>query len=206
VPTPQGLGGIVDHFVDCIRHRRRPWSSIEQAAHVTEAIVRAYESSARGGIAVPLITRFERVPSFRGSSSISRSPRPFRPRCPMLSTDEIHQFERDGFVGPFTIPPDVFAEFGEAFQSRVAHVLLGEQRSKMSTFIFRNQHVHSRSVYSLITIDPILSRVQSLLGPTCSRGPRTSSPETTGTMGSAGIRTRSTSSSAAFTCRSRSPT
>jgi len=59
VPTPQGLGGIVDHFVDCIRHRRRPWSSIEQAAHVTEAIVRAYESSARGGIAVPLISRFE---------------------------------------------------------------------------------------------------------------------------------------------------
>jgi len=83
----------------------------------------------------------------------------------MLSTDEIHQFERDGFVGPFTIPPDVFAEFGEAFQSRIAHVLLGEQRSKMSTFIFRNQHVHSRSVYRLITIDPILSRVQSLLGP-----------------------------------------
>jgi predicted dehydrogenase len=59
VPTARGLGGIVEHFVDCMRHGRRPWSSIEQAAHVTETIVRAYESSARGGIVVPLITRFE---------------------------------------------------------------------------------------------------------------------------------------------------
>ena len=59
VPTPRGLGGIVDHFVDCMRDGRRPWSSIEQAAHVTETIVRAYESSAQGGIVVPLTTRFE---------------------------------------------------------------------------------------------------------------------------------------------------
>jgi predicted dehydrogenase len=59
VPTPRGLGSIVDHFVDCVRHGRRPWSSIEQAAHVTETIVRAYESSARGGVVVPLITKFE---------------------------------------------------------------------------------------------------------------------------------------------------
>ena len=59
VPTPRGLGGIVDHFVDCIRHGRRPWSSIEQAVHVTETIVRAYDSSARGGVAVPLVTTFE---------------------------------------------------------------------------------------------------------------------------------------------------
>jgi UDP-N-acetylglucosamine 3-dehydrogenase len=59
VPTPRGLGGIVDHFVDCMRHDRRPWSSIEQAVHVTETIVRAYESSARGGVVVPLVTQFE---------------------------------------------------------------------------------------------------------------------------------------------------
>ena len=59
VPMPRGFGGIVDHFVDCVRHGRRPWSSIEQAAHVTETIVRAYESSAQGGVVVPLTTTFE---------------------------------------------------------------------------------------------------------------------------------------------------
>ena len=57
--TPRGLGGIIDHFVDCMRHGRRPWSSVEQAAHVTETIVRAYESSAQGGIVLPVSTQFE---------------------------------------------------------------------------------------------------------------------------------------------------
>ena len=62
--TPPGPAPtIVDDFVDCITTGRAPTASLEQAVHVTEQMMAAYESSAAGGVRLPLTTTFAPSPA-----------------------------------------------------------------------------------------------------------------------------------------------
>jgi predicted dehydrogenase len=49
---------VVDDFVDCILAGGAPMANLEQAVHITEQMMAAYESSAAGGARVPLNSTF----------------------------------------------------------------------------------------------------------------------------------------------------
>jgi predicted dehydrogenase len=53
-PTPT----VVDDFVDCIRAGAAPTANLDQAVHITEQMMAAYESSAAEGVRVPLTSTF----------------------------------------------------------------------------------------------------------------------------------------------------
>ena len=53
-PTPT----VVDDFVDCILAGAAPTANLDQAVHITEQMMAAYESSAAGGVRVPLTSTF----------------------------------------------------------------------------------------------------------------------------------------------------
>ena len=50
---------VVDDFVDCILAGGAPTANLEQAVHITEQMMAAYESSAAGGARVPLNSTFD---------------------------------------------------------------------------------------------------------------------------------------------------
>lgn len=56
--TLQPAPTIVDDFVDCILAGSAPTANLERAVHVTEQMTAAYESSAAGGVRVPLTSTF----------------------------------------------------------------------------------------------------------------------------------------------------
>src|SRR5262249_25703142 len=49
---------VVDDFVDCILAGDTSTSNLERAVHMTEQMTAAYESSAAGGVRVPLTSTF----------------------------------------------------------------------------------------------------------------------------------------------------
>jgi len=57
---------VVDDFVDCIMAGGAPTANLDRAVHITEQMTAAYESSAAGGVRVPLTT------TFAPSSGLSR--------------------------------------------------------------------------------------------------------------------------------------
>jgi predicted dehydrogenase len=58
VAPPSPLPTIVDDFADCVLTGRAPTASLDQAVHITEQMMMAYESSAAGGVRMPLTTTF----------------------------------------------------------------------------------------------------------------------------------------------------
>jgi hypothetical protein len=56
--APGPVPTIVDDFADCILTGRTPTANLEQAVHVTEQMMVAYESSAAGGVRMPLASTF----------------------------------------------------------------------------------------------------------------------------------------------------
>ncbi|OGT79460.1 MAG: hypothetical protein A3H91_05835 [Gammaproteobacteria bacterium RIFCSPLOWO2_02_FULL_61_13] len=67
IPVGKESENIVEHFLRCIRTGTKPRANIEQAAHVTEQMMRAYDA-ARTGCAQNLETRF--VPQTRLDSAL----------------------------------------------------------------------------------------------------------------------------------------
>jgi predicted dehydrogenase len=49
---------VVDDFVDCILAGTAPTANLERAVHITEQMTAAYESSAAGGVRMPLTSTF----------------------------------------------------------------------------------------------------------------------------------------------------
>jgi predicted dehydrogenase len=58
VMAPGQTPTIVDDFADCIVTERAPTANLEQAVHITEQMMVAYESSAAGGVRMPLTSTF----------------------------------------------------------------------------------------------------------------------------------------------------
>jgi predicted dehydrogenase len=67
IPVAKGSESIVAHFLRCIRTGAKPRANIQQAAHVTEQMMRAYDA-VRTGSAQNLETRF--VPQTRLDSAL----------------------------------------------------------------------------------------------------------------------------------------
>ncbi|NKC11943.1 MAG: hypothetical protein GKR94_06995 [Gammaproteobacteria bacterium] len=77
----------------------------------------------------------------------------------MLSTQQIRSFERNGFLGPFTLAPHS-TELLEP--GRLAGI--GRRLRELDASITRNAHVHSQMLFRLISCRSIMDRLRSLLG------------------------------------------
>lgn len=79
-----------------------------------------------------------------------------------LSSDEMREFARLGYIGPFDLPAAVSEKFtNPAFLRNVVKVLGG---GSLNPEKIRNQHLYSSSLVELVTAPAILDRVRTMLG------------------------------------------
>lgn len=69
------------------------------------------------------------------------------------------QFEREGFLGPFDLPPAALSAWDASQLSEVSARL-----RQQNPYVVRNQHIYSKSLVNLVTNDSILDKVKALLG------------------------------------------
>lgn len=86
----------------------------------------------------------------------------------MLTPSEIELFQRDGFAGPFDLPPALVDPYcTEGFLASVVEHLRSELSRGADPYSdrLRNQHLFSSSLCRLASEEGLLDRVGSILGP-----------------------------------------
>jgi Phytanoyl-CoA dioxygenase (PhyH) len=86
----------------------------------------------------------------------------------VLSRPELEGFFRDGYAGPFDLPPEIIEPYRErTFVESVFKYFRTQVNAGAHGFsdTLRNQHVYSKALCRLASETGILSRVSSILGP-----------------------------------------
>jgi non-heme Fe2+,alpha-ketoglutarate-dependent halogenase len=78
----------------------------------------------------------------------------------MLSSTELRRFEKHGFLGPYGLRP-----LPSCCDSNYLSMSLRTIGKPLDPYIFRNQHLVSKSLLQVVTRPEILERVKAILGP-----------------------------------------